>query len=137
MEKDMKYRYVILAAMMIFAGIAGACTTGEPAAGELSPKQALEPTQKAYAQFIDVRSEQEFAAERALRTRNIPLDQIPGSLDLINKDEPVYLICKTGRRSGEAAEILRKNGFEKVYSIAGGTDAWKAAGLPMAEISEK
>jgi hypothetical protein len=59
------------------------------------------------------------------------------NLDKIEKNEPVYLICQTGRRSMEAAQMLNKAGFKQTISIAGGTNAWQAAGLSMASDQTK
>lgn len=98
---------------------------------EISPAEALPKTQAAYAQFVDVRTPEEFAEGHAARTVNIPLDQIAANLDRLEKNEPVYLICKTGRRSKEAGDILTKNGFKWVFSVSGGTAAWQSAGLPI------
>ncbi|MEO3866879.1 rhodanese-like domain-containing protein [Rheinheimera fenheensis] len=43
--------------------------------------------------------------------------------------QPVYLICRSGARSALAAESLKRMGFGKVYSVAGGMQAWLDAGL--------
>jgi rhodanese-related sulfurtransferase len=117
------------------AAIPGSVTGGGSAA-TVTPQQAQEEVSKAYSQFIDVRTPEEFAAGHAARTRNIPLDTIEQNLDLMRRDEPVYLICRSGSRSAKAAEILKNAGFTKVFSVAGGTDAWQAAGLPMAEVNK-
>jgi rhodanese-related sulfurtransferase len=100
---------------------------------ELAPADALPATKAAYSQFIDVRTPEEFASGHADRARNIPLDQLKANLDKLEKNEPVYLICQSGRRSREAAEILVANGFSQAINITGGTNAWQEAGLPMAK----
>ena len=45
--------------------------------------------------------------------------------------EAVYLICRSGARSALAAESLQRMGFNKVYSGAGGMQAWLDAALPV------
>ena len=55
------------------------------------------------------------------------------NLDKLEKNEPVYLICQTGNRSRKAAQMLVDAGFPQAISVAGGTEAWKAAGLPMGQ----
>ncbi len=99
----------------------------------ISPEEALPAIEAAYSQFIDVRTPEEYAEEHAYRARNIPLDAFNQSLDKIEKNEPVYLICRTDNRSREAADILVNAGFRQAVVIKGGIEAWKAAGLPMAE----
>jgi rhodanese-related sulfurtransferase len=98
---------------------------------EMTPAQAQAGTAAAYSQFIDVRTPAEYASGHAYRAVNIPLDVLPQNLDRIEKNEPVYLICATGRRSKQAAEILNAAGYPRVVSISGGTAAWSEAGLRM------
>lgn len=101
------------------------------AVNEIKPQDALPKTQAAYAQFIDVRTPEEYAAGHAARSVNIPLNELPSKLERIEKNEPVYVICESGRRSKEASDILVKNGFNWVFTVTGGTAAWRAENLPI------
>ena len=103
----------------------------EKGVSEITPEEARPAVEAAYSQFIDVRTPEEFAAGHAYRARNIPLDQLTKNLDRLEKNEPVYLICQSGRRSKEAAEILVEAGYPQAISIVGGTAAWENSGLPM------
>ncbi|MBK9163929.1 MAG: rhodanese-like domain-containing protein [Acidobacteria bacterium] len=100
---------------------------------DISPAAAAPKTQEAYAQFVDVRTAFEYKAEHADRAINIPLEELEANLDRIEKNEPVYIICETSRRSREAAEILVSKGYPMVYNIEGGMTAWRAEKLPMAK----
>ena len=100
---------------------------------EMSPAEARPAVEAAYSQLVDVREPSEYAAGHAYRARNIPLASLSVSLDRIDKNEPVFLICRTDNRSREAAKILADANFEKVVVIKGGTEAWRDAGLPMSE----
>lgn len=99
---------------------------------EMTPQEARRAVEAAYAQFIDVRTPEEFKSGHAYRARNIPLDTLKENLDKLERNEPVYLICQTGKRSMQAAQTLNQEGFPQTISIAGGTTAWQEAGLPMA-----
>lgn len=44
---------------------------------------------------------------------------------------PVVLVCKSGQTSGGAAKRLRSAGFERVYVLDGGIQAWQQADLPL------
>ncbi|WP_442267519.1 rhodanese-like domain-containing protein [Tenacibaculum sp. ZS6-P6] len=48
------------------------------------------------------------------------------SIDVLNKDKPVYVYCRSGRRSKIAAGILADNGYD-VYNVKGGYVAWEKA----------
>jgi rhodanese-related sulfurtransferase len=100
---------------------------------EITPAQARPAVEAAYVQFVDVRTPAEFAAGHAYRARNIPLDELMKDLNKLEKNEPVYLICQSGNRSKKAAEMLVEAGFPQAVTITGGTEAWKSAGLPMAD----
>ena len=98
---------------------------------EVSPSVAQVAVSKAYSQFVDVRTPEEYAGGHAARAENIPLDTLTTSFDKLEKNEPVYIICQTGNRSKKAAGILKEAGFNNVLNVTGGTVAWQAAGLPM------
>jgi rhodanese-related sulfurtransferase len=131
---------VAIAAAMSFAGCQTAThrTSDSPTVvatkgvSEITPEQARPAVEAAYSQFIDVRTPEDYAAGHAYRARNIPIDQLMENLGKLEKNEPVYLICHSGSRSKKAAQMLVDAGFPQAISVAGGTEAWKAAGLPMA-----
>lgn len=123
--------------MLIFAGCATAPENApktsvdtKPTINQLSATEVQNDAQKPGSQFIDVRTPEEFATGHAKGAINIPLDKLDAESSKLNKGEPVYLICQTGRRSQKAAEQLAQQGFRELINIEGGTAAWTAAGLP-------
>jgi rhodanese-related sulfurtransferase len=60
----------------------------------------------------------------------------PAFLEQVAKEFPdggrVIIGCKSGRRSAAAAAALGDK-FEEIVDVAGGFDAWIAAGLPVAK----
>ena len=100
---------------------------------EMTPLEVKPAVEAAYAQFIDVRTPEEYKSGHADRAKNIPLDTLSQNLDKLEKNEPVYLICQTGKRSMKAAQMLNEAGFPQTVSVAGGTTAWQEAGFPMAK----
>ena len=52
-------------------------------------------------------------------------------IEFIDKNKPVYVYCLVGGRSGAAAKEMRAMGYEHVYELTGGINAWKAASLPL------
>ena len=83
--------------------------------------------------LLDVRSEAEFASVRAAGAVNIPLDRLDPAVVRVRVDpaKPVYCICASGVRSAMALMHLERMGLQ-VVNVAGGTQAWAAAGLPLA-----
>ncbi len=75
--------------------------------------------------LIDVREWPEFAAGRVPGSRLIPIGQISARSSEIDRSREVYVICRTGRRSAEAAAKLQSLGFDNVVNVAGGFEAWK------------
>lgn len=47
------------------------------------------------------------------------------------KDKEIYVYCTSGVRSIQAAKILQKNGFDKVYNLSGGIVDWYRKGYPL------
>ena len=109
-------------------------SSGGTAFTEMAPGEAAAAMAGKDIQFIDVRTPEEYAAGHADRAVNIPLDTITQSLDRLEKNDPVYVICRTSNRSREAAKILNTSGFGKVIVITGGMNDWEAAGMPMVNI---
>ncbi len=69
--------------------------------------------------IIDVREQYEFNKGHIIGAINIPLGQIRERINKIPKDKPVYLHCRTGQRSYNAALILQNIGYNNVYNITG------------------
>lgn len=99
---------------------------------------ALDPAaaharQRAGAQLIDVREAAEFELASALDSMLLPIASLDDAIgkDAISRDAELLVLCATGRRSAAAATRLRELGFEQVFTVAGGLQAWRECGLPM------
>lgn len=72
--------------------------------------------------IIDVRTQEEWDEghlAEADRHHNLLNGDFEAQIDSLDKDETYYLYCRTGNRSGQAAELMAENGFENVYNIGG------------------
>ena len=85
------------------------------------------------AGLLDVREPEEYAHGHVPGAVNLPQADLATRLAEVPRDRPVYLICQGGFRSLRAAQFLRQRGFEDVVSVKGGTEAWRAAGKPLAQ----
>lgn len=82
--------------------------------------------------IIDVREPNEYVAGFVPEAINIPRGVLEFKVDsfaqLADRDKAVLVYCKSGGRSALAAQTLQRLGFSNVASLAGGFDAWVAAG---------
>ena len=86
---------------------------------------------EAGAYLVDVREPHEYERFHAAGARNIPQCDLADRIDDLPRDRDVLVICAGGMRSLKAAAFLRERGLEKVTSVSGGSDGWRAAGLPV------
>lgn len=110
-----------------------------PAGNNVSPVEATLLINREDAHIVDVREADEFAGGHLPEAKNIPTAKLAervGELDKY-KDKPIILCCASGMRSGKAMSELKKQGFTKLYSLAGGVDAWVAAGYPIKKGTRK
>lgn len=97
---------------------------------QVSVREVSELTRtEKYLQFVDVRRVAEHAGGHAVRTFNIPLDNLSKDFEKLDPKTPTFVICQSGYRSSLGTSILENAGFSKVYNVSGGTQAWINAGL--------
>lgn len=98
-------------------------------------KQLADKAAAGEVDLIDVRMPTEFREVHAERAKNVPLDSLnPQTIAAScngRSGEPLYLICRSGNRSGQACKKFVDAGIENVVNVDGGTTAWVAAGLPV------
>ena len=69
--------------------------------------------------IIDVRERREYENGHIKNAINIPLSELRERVDEIPKEKPVYLHCRTGQRSYNAALALKNLGYNNIYNITG------------------
>lgn len=72
--------------------------------------------------LLDVREEEEYITGHAANSTLLPvddIDELSANMLLPDKDVPVLLYCRTGRRSSEAAHKLENLGYKTLYDIGG------------------
>ena len=80
--------------------------------------------------LFDVRETGEFKSGHAVGARSLPLSGLRGRYEReLPKERDILIICQSGARSAQACNMLAAAGY-KVTNVAGGTAAWRRAGLP-------
>ena len=82
------------------------------------------------AVLLDVREPDEWHAGHAPNAVHVPLAALAASVDGFDKDQPIVAVCRVGGRSERAAAALLQRGYDAV-NLAGGMQAWLAAGMPV------
>ena len=80
--------------------------------------------------LLDVREDDEWQAGRAPAACHVPMGQVVERQEEIPVDRTVICICRAGGRSASVAGLLAVHGYD-VRNVAGGMQAWAAAGLPV------
>jgi rhodanese-related sulfurtransferase len=105
---------------------------GGTGAGKVGAAEAVRLINREKAVLIDVGEPAEYAAGHPAGARNVPIGSLDGAKALpTNKALPIVVVCPSGARAGRAAALLRKQGYAKAVALAGGTNAWRDASLPV------
>jgi rhodanese-related sulfurtransferase len=94
----------------------------------ISPQEAFELVSAGLAHGIDVREENEWDAGHSDLFTLHPLSTFDAAK--ISIDKPVIFICRSGKRSAQACDLLQAHGFE-ASNMTGGMLEWQAVQLPM------
>ena len=127
-KKMIKRRIVSIVAAMVFLIAISGCGHDEEGSVymNIGPKEAkkLMDELDEYV-LLDARSEEEFSEGHIPGAIVIPHDEISerAESEISEKDIPVFVYCRSGRRSKLAAEALLELGYEKIYEF-GGINSW-------------
>lgn len=82
--------------------------------------------------IIDVRTPAEFSEGHIEGAVNIDFraDTFENDINALDKDKKYLIYCRSGNRSSSALDVMGNLGFEEVYNMLGGINAWNGAGLP-------
>lgn len=74
--------------------------------------------------ILDVRESAEYAFNHISGAISIPMGELENRLSELNKEDEIYVVCRSGNRSDMAAQKLAANGFEKVVNVVPGMSEW-------------
>ena len=99
----------------------------------LNALEAAELIATSNVDVIDVRDTDAYDAGHIPAARVVPLEVLRTDTDRELAGKPALLfVCKSGVRSLNAAKLAERLGYDKIYTLDGGTDGWTRAGLPIA-----
>lgn len=98
----------------------------------ISPQEVREAVYDSNShQLIDVRTIEEFDEGHLKKAQNICVtdSDFKENVAKLDKSQPVYVYCRSGKRSAKAAEILKDMGFKEIYDMEGGFLKWEDENL--------
>lgn len=118
--------------ILLFLGVLSSCEA--QVAEKLAPevfKAQYENESNAY-QIIDLRTDEEVAEGKVSGATQLDFysDDFEENLQKLDKSVTYYIYCRSGGRSGKTLSKMKELGFDKVYDMQGGMNAWLASGFP-------
>lgn len=77
--------------------------------------------------LLDVREPNEYAYAHVEGSLHVPLRSLPERMHELNPEQDIVVLCHHGMRSQQACLFLQQYGYERLYNLTGGIDAWSVA----------
>ena len=100
------------------------CSNDEIEEKTYEPTITHEEIQTRNGLILDVREEAEYVFGHIEGAKSIPMGELETRLGELDQTQEIYVICRTGKRSDMAAQLLVKNDFTKVYNVLPGMTEW-------------
>ncbi|MGJ8665876.1 MAG: rhodanese-like domain-containing protein [Patiriisocius sp.] len=118
---------IILLVRTFLSTLFGAKTQDTDTMKILNPEDYNKAITASNVQLVDVRTAKEFDAGAIANAINIDffkVDSFNNEFNKLDKEQPVYLYCRSGNRSQQSAKKLDSLGFKKIYDLQGGYMGW-------------
>jgi thioredoxin len=127
--------FLILIGSVLLLG----CSSNSQSFINLNPIEFQTAIEKEGGIILDVRTPQEVSSGAIENASTIDFydHDFERKISKIQKEKTVYVYCKSGGRSSQAAKLLVKSGQAKVVNLSGGIMAWQATQLPLIRTSKK
>jgi rhodanese-related sulfurtransferase len=110
----------------------------DPGQMEVSAEQAISLYNHEHAVIIDIRSKESYEGGHIVGAISMTAEHLQNNKKLQKyAQKPLIIVCNSGRTSLIAVKSLHKEGFNRALSLAGGMNAWQAAGLPLTTAASK
>jgi rhodanese-related sulfurtransferase len=93
----------------------------------VQPDKAEKVIKKKNLQILAVRTPEEVQGGHLSNAINLDFKapDFESKISSLPREKPYFVYCRSGVRSGKAAELMKKMGFRKVYELKGGITAYK------------
>lgn len=120
----MKKYIILLGAFLFSVGIFAQEKTASRVIGPAEYKEQINYSEK--VQLVDVRTPEEFSEGHIAGAENINFhdEDFLQQFEDLDKGRPLYIYCRSGKRSSKAAEKLTALGFEEIIDLEGGFLSW-------------
>ena len=121
----MTYKFILLIkSVLMFVVLQGCAQSQEETITKISPSEFKE--QSTEQLILDVRSTEEFAEGHLAGAinKNVNDENFTTIVKGLDKDKPIFVYCRSGKRSNTAAVKLSKLGFSEIYDLEGGILNW-------------
>ena len=118
----LRYVFIITFSSTIFS-----CTLfNNESINQINSDELVEFVELNDAILLDVRTKDEFNSGYIENSLNIDYfsDEFAINVDKLDKNIPIILYCRSGRRSGLSANKMKKLGFKEIYNLDGGVLEW-------------
>lgn len=121
--------FVAILALLLW-NIFGSSLSG---VSKLGPPEVTRLMNHEKALLLDLRTAADFSSGHILNARNIPATELEDRQKELQKHKknPVILCCSRDTDGIKAGRILKLAGYENIYSLKGGIEAWRNASLPI------
>tara|TARA_B100001996_G_scaffold63919_1_gene45926 strand:- start:399 stop:782 length:384 start_codon:yes stop_codon:yes gene_type:complete len=113
--------------MITFSSTIFSCTLfNNESINQINSDELVEFVELNDAILLDVRTKDEFNSGYIENSLNIDYfsDEFSINVDKLDKNIPIILYCRSGRRSGLSANKIKKLGFKEIYNLEGGVLEW-------------
>lgn len=121
--------FVAILALLLW-NIFGSAMSG---LAQVGPTEVTRLMNHEKALLLDLRTNADYSSGHILSARNIPAAELEGRQKELQKYKsgPIILCCNRDSDGVKAGRVLKFAGFEKIYSLKGGLEAWRNANLPV------
>lgn len=120
-------RFYILICLVLTVSAYNCQTNSKSQAVKLSPEAFKDSLVKTRGQLVDVRTPEEYNEahiENAINA-NYYSDTFKDDIGKLDKDKPVFVYCRSGKRSSNSVADFKALGFKTIYDLEGGILNWQ------------